>query len=315
MTPADRFHTKGSLQTKGSRTLSALAFLSTWAAAAAVPGLRFSSGGPGTALPGSNAALIARDVTLALGAVLFLAGLLIVAFIVRSILDLRRRKEDDQPEIVREKPRVTWKGYALLILATFSLVLVARWALGVQSGGESVVAGAAQSMPPQPSIVQQRSDRTLSASEPAIATRDINIPKWVLLAGLGVSAAGVLIIVWRGVLSRRDGRPSVARDIEEIARAAGERISQGADLSDSVIACYRNMCAVLAERMKIRAEMTPREFAERLSETGFPIRHVAALTGLFERVRYGHERLGEHERAQAREALDSVRLQAREDTG
>lgn len=279
--------------------------------AVVLPALTFSAGDFGEKVtPNANTAVVARDIAIVLGIVMFLASLAIIAFVVRSLLVLRRRKDDNQPEIERQKPRTSWTGYALLVLTAFSVVMAVRWALMERPHGDNSSTGAMQGSPESPGVSHVPSAKSLPTPGAATSWPLDEIPRWILPICLFGAFAGVVAVFLRGVFPGNTARASAARDIEEIARAIGEQLAHGADLSDSVVACYRDMCAALAEKLKIGAPMTPREFVDRLSETGFPVRHVAVLTQLFERVRYGHERLDEKERARAREALTSIRLQA-----
>jgi hypothetical protein len=292
----------GVISTKSSLFVAAIAFLSIWTTAVALPGLTFSSGSfrGGDAAANPNAAIVARDVFLGIGSVLLLVSLGIAGFLARSFLGLRRRKDDNQLEIEREKPKASWTGFVILLLAAISLVLVVRWALTEQSRAGGNVAGIVQSSSELHSVSSAR------ATRPHVA----ELPNWFLMTGFGVLLIAVVVLLFLVLLSRSTSRAHRVQKIEGSGQETAERLTQGADLSDPVVACYRDMCASLADRLRIQAPMTPREFADLLAETGFPIRHVIVLTLLFERVRYGHETPGEQERAQAQEALGAIRFEA-----
>jgi len=253
---------------------------------------------------------VARVVSLVLGSVLILASFAILGYVVRSFLGLRRRKEDEQPEVERPKARVSWTDYVLLFLAAFSVVMVARWAMNqLARGGDQAPSAVEGRVEPGP-IAHEPPTRSVP-SPGLVGISRIDFPRWGLLTGLAVSFAAAALLLLYVLAPRTLSRAGPAQEVGEIARATAEQLEHGADIGGSVVACYRDMCAALADRLKIGASMTPREFVGRLSETGFAVHDVSTLTLLFEKVRYGHEILAESERARAREALRAIQAQAK----
>jgi len=298
---------------ESSRSLAIVTFVSVWAAAVALSGFTFPTNGASAdaTAQNPNTRVVSQVISIGIGSALLLASLFVAGFLVRSILDLYRRKDDEHLGPEREKPRPSWTDYLLLVVAVISSVLVIRWVLIQCLPGTGLLQTTSQrpsELSPKPLPMSHT-----TSGRPAPAWQ-IGVPAWVLLAGLGVSAFGIVALAWRGKFLKGPDRNSPANAVEEIARDAGEKLLHGADIGDTVLACYRDMCAALADTLRIQAHMTPGEFADRLFERGFPIRHVIVLTRLFERVRYGHETLREEERERARETLKAIQVQAQKGT-
>lgn len=121
--------------------------------------------------------------------------------------------------------------------------------------------------------------------------------------------AGLSLLVWRGLR----GRPSIEEpevpDLARIVARAVTDLEKGGKLSDVVLRCYRDMCAILGRKVALREEMTAREFAQRLQQAGVGGGEVLRLTDLFERVRYGRHMAGPDERAEAIVLLQAIENQ------
>lgn len=140
-------------------------------------------------------------------------------------------------------------------------------------------------------------------------TSEISVrsPGWLAYV---VSIVLVLLLVAAGWFAwyhflRRDRR------LERLAQQAEETLSElssGADFRDAVIRCYFEMSQALSQQKGIERHkaMTPREFAERLRQTGLPAEDVRRLTRLFERVRYGAKTPGKVEETEAIACLTAI---------
>jgi len=108
-----------------------------------------------------------------------------------------------------------------------------------------------------------------------------------ILAVLLVALLAVAVLAY--VLRRRKRRATTEADgIVEIASQAIREIDDGADPVGVVQRCYSRMVRILSKRTGLDPEFrTPREFAVDLRELGFTHASVAALTEMFELVRYG----------------------------
>lgn len=123
----------------------------------------------------------------------------------------------------------------------------------------------------------------------------------VLLAGIGL----VLIwVVWRWLSRRQGSRTELAVEAEK----ALQDIRSGADLTETVRACYYRMTAVLEEEAGYERQrgMTPREFEASLQGTGVPVTHIRTLTRLFEQARYGGIQLADDKRQDAVASLRAI---------
>ncbi|HLE03600.1 MAG TPA: DUF4129 domain-containing protein [Anaerolineales bacterium] len=71
---------------------------------------------------------------------------------------------------------------------------------------------------------------------------------------------------------------------------------------------YRTLCEVSCERRGIRRAqtMTPREYRAALERAALPNGPLARLTALFEKARYGREKLGQEDEQVATAALRSI---------
>jgi hypothetical protein len=130
--------------------------------------------------------------------------------------------------------------------------------------------------------------------------------------GFGIA---LLVIVGAGALVYGAWRASRVpeNEIVEIARSALSDLRAGHDWEDVVVRCYADMSTALSQRRGIARHeaMTPREFAARLEEAGFPAGAVRTLTRLFEKARYSSHHSSSAESQQAVDALQAI-MQAME---
>ena len=208
--------------------------------------------------------------------VLILAGLLMPVALVYLIASRKARKR-----LFRD---------LVTLLVFFSVYYLAMRALRGAGRREAEPALALPQMQPLP-----------SAPLAEFATAP---PPWFVFAaslGLAVLLAALLVGVVR--LVARRGRPPVSplEQIAQDAQGAVTALQAGADLRNTVIRCYCEMCSTLTQQRGIRRQraMTPREFGDRLTGVGLPAGYVAQITRLFEEVRYGTKIPGQHEERQA----------------
>lgn len=130
----------------------------------------------------------------------------------------------------------------------------------------------------------------------------------LLLAGL----------VWTGWLLTRALRRSQKEDPLAVeAEAAVQAIANGQSLSDVIIRCYLNMESVIARERGIERgqSVTPREFETHLVERGIPKYPVLQLTRLFEKARYGNQRLNVQDEQEAVKSFIAIQSACRPNMG
>jgi hypothetical protein len=125
--------------------------------------------------------------------------------------------------------------------------------------------------------------------------------------------AGLLILLalgaWRILKGRYKPGETELPGVSQIAARAAADLERGAELSDIVLRCYREMCEILSRKVRPSGEMTAREFAQQLRQEGVHEQEVTKLTSLFEHVRYGRYATGPEERKEAIEALKAIEEQ------
>ena len=141
--------------------------------------------------------------------------------------------------------------------------------------------------------------------EPASGPEAAAAPRWLIggissLVALAVVAAGYWIV-------RRTRRVADPR-IDELRQALRDLDRGQRDLESVIYQAYRALCEVREERRGIRRAqaMTPREYQAALERATLPRGPVASLTVLFERARYGRERLSRKDEQAATAALRSI---------
>ncbi len=97
-------------------------------------------------------------------------------------------------------------------------------------------------------------------------------------------------------------------EIAEIARSTLNDLSKNQQSRNVIIRSYTRMHAAVHEYRGIirEAAMTPAEFAEQLEKAGLPSAAVQELTRVFEKVRYGGQRVTPEEIKEARNCLTSI---------
>jgi hypothetical protein len=139
--------------------------------------------------------------------------------------------------------------------------------------------------------------------------------EFVMIASIGLVAAGVALAAWlgRGLLFPRPLPPLVQIAME--ADRARNTLSSGGAVEDAIIRAYRQMSRTLAEGRKLvrQQTMTPHEFEEYLAAAGLPRSPVQVLTHLFEDVRYGGLVAGAAERQAAIDSLTAIAAACRKD--
>jgi len=281
-----------------------LVLFSVWLLAITLPGVHFAPGNWEAikqGLAGKPPSLeILLGIILALGAI-FLAGLVLLLLKGGS----RRRKGDDSYEIYREPIPVPWSVYAIIVLLFAALAGLVWWARQPSTVTER------QAMTQQRMAVPQEKAIEKSPAPPPEALRehglpDLRIEEYLLVIGF---LAGLSWVAWRGLKGRPPKEELEAADLGRIAARAAMDLEKGAEVSDVVLRCYRDMCAILGRKVAMRNEMTAREFAHRLQQAGVREEEMMRLTTLFERVRYGRHVAGPDERAEAIALLKTVENQ------
>jgi hypothetical protein len=242
-----------------------------------------------------------------LGAFLAFAAIVFGGLLGLSLWRARRRKkkDDDPHEIYREPIPVPWSVYVIIVLLLVALAGLVWWARQPSTGTEAPATTRPFSAPAQVQAIKE---------PPAIPPQGSAGPqrpglKWVeYLLAIGL-LAGLSFLVWRGLR----GRPSIEKpempDLSRIVARAVMDLEKGGELSDLVLRCYRDMCAILGRKVALRKEMTAREFAQRLQQAGVGEGEVVRLTDLFERVRYGRHAASPDERAEAIALLQAIENQ------
>jgi len=293
-----------------ARFLAVAAFVSVWLIASILPGLRASAvdlRAIGTALSLPGSAIGSIFLTLVWVA-LAVFPLLFIGLVIRLLLRRQwRRKEEEAREPVSTDSPFTLREAILPVLLLISILAAGRIVWVHLSTAEERPSSAVPA-PPVSDVRPSRPETTLNAGP-----RRTEIPSWVLLGAAGALLTGTAWLLWRNARSRNGGEPGGTESVEPPTFLAVETITAGAAVSEPVFACYRDMCILLSDRLPIRDSMTPREFARQLRQGGFASRDVDVLTGLFERVRYGHQTAGPGNREQARSALETIRGQLQGD--
>jgi hypothetical protein len=130
-------------------------------------------------------------------------------------------------------------------------------------------------------------------------------PRWLVVGvssfiALGLLGAGYWVV-------RRTRKVSDPR-IGELGQALRALDRGQSDLESLIYQAYRTLCEVSGERRGIRRAqaMTPREYQATLELAALPIGPLGRLTSLFEKARYGRERLGQEDEQVATAALRSI---------
>lgn len=278
-----------------------LILFSIWILAITLPGVHFTPGNWEAikqGLAGKPPSLeILLGIILALAAI-FLAGL--VLLLLKG--SRRRRKGDDSYEIYREPVPVPWSVYAIIVLLFAALAGLVWWVRQPSTITEQQAATRPFAAPPQ-----EKAKKVSRAAPPeGLPYQGLPESRMVeYIAAIGF-LAGLSWVAWRVLKGRPPKEEVEAADLGRIIARAAMDLEKGAELSDIVLRCYRDMCAILGRKVALRKEMTAREFAQRLQQAGVGEEEVLRLTALFERVRYGRHVAGPDERAEAIVLLQAV---------
>ena len=239
---------------------------------------------------------------------LLLAGLGAVALaaLVAVIWPGRRRKGDEEPELVPVPPEVHWMWKLLAIAFVFAVgaTLVAAAVLGARTAHPVPFGGAA---------VGARS--RIAPAGAGGGTGGFVLPSWVPWTGFGIVLAGVatgaaLLVFGR---ARSVEEPPERRAARAAVDAAIDALDTTTDPRYAVIAAYAAMERVLAARgiRRLRAE-APREYLRRvLVAASGAERDAQTLTGLFEEARFSTHPISDRLRELALSALTSLHARLR----
>jgi hypothetical protein len=139
-----------------------------------------------------------------------------------------------------------------------------------------------------------------------------NPQPWMLTLIIFGVAALAAAIAYYGLKSRSLNKHSGYDPLRELAHRAQTALDEietaKIEFDDVIIRCYAEMSQTLqAEKGIRRAEaMTPHEFERVLLAKGFPGQPVQQLTQLFEQVRYGRRKLGDHAKQTATDSLREI---------
>ncbi len=278
-----------------------LILFSFWMLAIVVPTVSFAPGkweAVGQRIAGSPPSLETF-----LGFLLTLAAISFVCFsglFLWKMVRTKKRKDDDQHDFYREPIPASPLVYAVILLL-FATMAGLVWWMGPPSKVPE------QSSQPWHSFVSPPSSKPSPAAPPK-GVPDHGFPQPATLEHLLaiILLGGLSWVIWRGLKFRPSKQEPKSPDLGRIAAQAAIGLDEGKELSEIVLRCYRDMCAIMARNVAIRAEMTAREFAGHLREAGVREEEVFKLTALFERVRYGRYIAGPEERVEAITLLKAI---------
>jgi NADH:ubiquinone oxidoreductase subunit 5 (subunit L)/multisubunit Na+/H+ antiporter MnhA subunit len=254
---------------------------------------------------GQTSSILGRGLVYLFAFLAAASGLTLAVFIVRAVLGARQRKRNNENEAFRELPRLSWRERTFLVLLLVAIGLLGWWLWNEIPATERFRGATVVSRAREASDVV-RSPRVLPLSEAGSRTSGLSIATTALLIASLAAIGGLTAMLWLILTGRQGAKKDMARSSVDFARDASEDLLRGAPLDDVVLACYRDMCRVLANRQEFREDMTAREFADSLRSQGLPAHDIDTLTELFEQVRYGHVPSGKAERVRAIEALAAI---------
>ena len=282
-----------------------LVLLCLWMLAVALPTVRVAPG-PLASLEFSQAGdALPQEVQgskLLLKTILFAYAAVLGILVFLSWWKTRRRKPEDVV-ISRQYPSLMrpWLAAALLAFVFAFVGGAVWWATHQPSAVESArLHGPMMGLErePTPAIQPSFSQENQQTPKPAV-------PLWVvyllLTSALGVVGWGVWRILDKS--SEPSEPPGQIRpdrlDIGPLAARAVNDLQKDAVTADVVLRCYLDMCHIFRKKVKMRREMTAREFVKSLEREGVRQQEVKRLTSLFEKVRYGRHAAGPEDRAEA----------------
>jgi hypothetical protein len=256
-----------------------------------------------------------RDSVLAVGTILLMLDILIIATV--HMVMRRRRRRMRPPEATDRwqepiEPDIRWIRLVLGIAIALAVLLPLLLLLA-----------ALRQVDPQRDSNASR--RTVPSLHPPDA---VSVPLLLTLLTLAIAVVVVWTVVvlrragaWRRVQQLPQAQQEEPRDDEGDApdaavlgsavRAGEAALTTAADPRMAIIACYEAMEAVLTEHGSARNESdTPTEFLDRAVGAGL-IRSDAAgtLTDLFREARFSRHPLGERDREAAISALARLRAE------
>lgn len=201
---------------------------------------------------------------------------------------------------------------AVVAAAAGGLVLVLLFYLLPFSFGDATLDVAVASSPPNRSLGGAGDVRT---DDPSLFLPALALLAIPLLVGAAVAASRL----------DTDGEPDDADDpdtaagdpgetataVARTASAAAARIEAGGDVDNEVYRAWREMTRLL--EVPDPETTTPREFEAAAVEAGFDRDDIAALTDLFETVRYGDRPVGSAEAERAVTLLRRIEAHAEAD--
>jgi len=130
-------------------------------------------------------------------------------------------------------------------------------------------------------------------------------PRWLIVGISSMIALGFLAAgMWLVRRSRNTPDPRIS-ELHQVLRV----LEQGStDLEGVILRAYRTLCEVSEARKGIRKRpvMTPREYQATLEQAALPSIPLSELTLLFERARYGKEKLDRKDEQAASAALRAI---------
>lgn len=223
-----------------------------------------------------------------------------------QILAKRKRKKEPVLEIYREPIKVPWFMYIFLILLGGALG-AGLWHLSQQPPfiEEKII------RPAEIDFIPEKGTKVIAEdSRPSKLAwakfKESELGRYFLIGSLIVGLCWIFLF-W--LIKRSKGGADLEPNIPEIAARAVIDLEKGTNLTDVILRCYRDMCAILQQKVALRPEMTAREFAQHLQEAGVGGEEVSRLTSLFEKVRYGRWVANSEERMEALRLLKTIRDQ------
>jgi Domain of unknown function (DUF4129) len=236
--------------------------------------------------------------------VLFIgAGIVALGGLVTLVWVGRRRRQDDEPELVGEPLQVhwLWKVLAVLVPLALGAALIAAVVFGLKNVQPRSTAGATQTL-----------DHPHGPAPAGAVGSTFAVPSWLPWTVLAIAVLAVAIgglWLWRRRTRFED--ESVAKSAARAAvDAAITALEETTDPRGAVIAAYAAMERTLAARgVARRAAEAPREYLARvLVETSGAAADARSLTNLFEEARFSLRPISERSRRLALAALSSVRV-------
>lgn len=149
-------------------------------------------------------------------------------------------------------------------------------------------------------------ESTPSYSPEEFQVSDIQTPPWFVLTAGGLLLVLVGAAAWR--IINRSQPPDLPGQIAKQARRTLDDLDRGTLFQNAILQCYHEMTRLIKSSKKLdrQAHMTPREFTLELERHGLHNQHIARLTQLFERARYGAVEYSAEEEQEARSCLAAI---------